>query len=227
MHTCITHKDEIGLQDIHDLVDPHALDDLLEELPDCPSNISLAVLDALVPTAVEEDEEDSESEQLSTDRSGYSSYTRLVVALVHYFLDNRQQAKTSIWIFRHFFALSQYADEKIQLPSANNPVFPKYVPDTVLRDLQTKIQQLVTYVFSSVPDQFLTSTLPSLLDRGSQGVEGVAGLLHRLIYSSDKKGKIRESRSLHTVLRHLLSSATKDEADKLLTLARKLEKTGS
>lgn len=218
------------MEDIETLIHPEILNELLSKLPDCPSNSSLAVTDPLVPVATTgDDDEDelSESEQFVFDRSGYSSYGRLVVALVHYFLDNRQLAKATIWPFRHFLALTLYADEKLQLPDGNNPVFARHVPSVVLQDLQSKIQQLVTYVFSSVPDQFLCQTIPTLLESGSPTVEGIGGLLHQLIHTPNQKGTIRESRGLHIILRHLLSSATKDDADKLLAVARKLEKIGS
>ncbi|CAL1708694.1 unnamed protein product [Somion occarium] len=223
LHVLSSRRDELNVGDFEEIFpSKKELDAMLDILPPNPVDVSLAVIDPLVPTAIEDDNDNEVSEAV-VDRSGYSSYARVVTALLHYFSDERQLAKENVWALRHFLAFAQYADEKLQFPEAESSLFGRAVSPTALQDLTAKVDQITAYVLSSVPDESWFSPIISSLLNGQPPSSGIGRLLYDLVYDSAGRDTVRESRVLHSVLQHILTSATKAEADQMIMLARKIE----
>lgn len=226
LHVLSSRRDELNVGDFEEIFpSKKELDAMLDILPPNPVDVSLAVIDPLVPTAIEDDNDNEVSEAV-VDRSGYSSYARVVTALLHYFSDERQLAKENVWALRHFLAFAQYADEKLQFPEAESSLFGRAVSPTALQDLTAKVDQITAYVLSSVPDESWFSPIISSLLNGQPPSSGIGRLLYDLVYDSAGRDTVRESRVLHSVLQHILTSATKAEADQMIMLARKIENKG-
>ncbi|KAI0075975.1 hypothetical protein K474DRAFT_1645833 [Panus rudis PR-1116 ss-1] len=196
------------------------LDAMLDSLPNAPMDSSLAVIDPLVPMA---DEESDEPESSVLDRWGYSTYARIVIALLHYLAEERQAAKEHAWSLKHFVSLWLYADEVLQLPHMTGSVFGKEVPQTELKELSSKTQQLTAYVLSAVVDEQWLSSVIAAISEGKTPSDAVGRLLQELIKDPMERDTVNNARILHILLQHALANATKEHADQLLLLGRKIE----
>lgn len=201
------------------------LDKMLSNLPTYPTHVSIAVFDPLVLLGDQDDED--VDEQTVCDIFGYSSYARVVTSLLLYYLDDRGAAKENVCALRHFQALALYAKEVLYAPSVKSAVFGKSVSKVDLQDLASKVDQLSAYLLTqSVDDGWFSRTIP-LLSAGKAvpSSDGVAQLLDGMLHPRDGDS-VRESRILHSILRHILSDVSKAEADQLLLLAKSIEKKG-
>ncbi|KZT68385.1 hypothetical protein DAEQUDRAFT_727954 [Daedalea quercina L-15889] len=200
------------------------LDDILDHLPAIPSDASLAVIDLLVPPVSLCG--DTSPSAPHTDTFGMSQYARVVEALLLSLLDDRRAAKTNVWALRHLLALSLYADEVIQIPNSNSPVFGTGVSRTALSDLVMKVRRVATYVLSSSQDEGWHAAVVGAIaaDKEDSWLDTVGGLIYDLINHGKQFDTVRESRILHVVLEHAFSSISKAEADQWVQLARKLER---
>ncbi|KAI0790522.1 hypothetical protein C8Q75DRAFT_762281 [Abortiporus biennis] len=199
------------------------IDILLDGIESFPVDPSLAVIDILVPLGP--DEEDMSTGKFSYDKEGFSTYARVCTALLTYLSEDRQAAKDNVWALRHFLALAQFAEDLLNLPSNENPVFAIEVPKNILRDIKAKAQQIATYLLAPATDEsWLSKTIALIGDQKMPpATDGVAVMLYELISGPQAKDSVRGARILHVVLQHILSSAGKQEAEQLLLLARKLE----
>ena len=205
---------------------PGELDKMLEDLPSDPIDSSLAVLDPLLPppsiycNALT-------PEQLY-DHRGYSAYTRVVCALLQVLADDRQVARQHFWALRHFFALSIYADDLLQIPGAPSFAFRQHTSENNLRNIITTVHQITTYLLTSPMDNgfHLNVITAASQEKTIVSLQGLGGFLAGLLTNSKRDDNIRESRILRRVIQPLLSNVSKDEADQWMVLARRLEKTG-
>ena len=203
------------------------LDGMLSGLPSTPLDPSLAVVVLLIPPPTL-----YLSDKVLTpdfDVQGLSAYARIVYGLLLLFADDRQTARANVWALRHFFALEIYAEEMKHLPSVESPVFSKSVPKIVLQDILDKVQQLATYTLSAnTEDQWHTDVTKTVLAQGpADRLDGIGRFVIDLINHARDNDTIRESRVLHSVLRHVLNTATKADAEQWMLVARKLEKQGT
>ena len=199
-------------------------DKLLGQLPSYP-HPSIAVVDSLVLLGDYDDEDTIQQPEL--DLFGYSSYARIVSSLLLHFLDNRDAARENVWALRHFQALALYAKDVLQVPSAQSAVFGRDVDRADLDDLISKVDQLSAYTLTHLVDDGWFSRIIPLLSAGkaAPSSDRIALLLESLLQPRDGDS-VRESRILHSILRHVLAGVTKADADQLIVLARSIEKKG-
>jgi len=79
----------------------------------------------------------------------------------------------------------------------------------------------VAYVIPS------TTVNAILTDKSSDLMDGVGRLVYDLIQHGKRWDTVRESRILHRILQHILSSVSKVEAEQWMSLGRRLEKSGT
>lgn len=200
------------------------LDSMLKRLPEQPAHVSLAVVDSLVLPSDWKEPELAEVPEF--DSIGFSSYARGVLFLLLHHLDDRSVANENIWALRHFQSLSLYAKDLMHASSVEGAVFASHLNQDAVEDIVNKVEQVSTYVVShKLDDGWFSRVLPNL-SAGKLGpnADGIERLLHGFICTGEDN--IRESRVLHSILRHVLSGATKADADQLLMLARRIEKKG-
>jgi hypothetical protein len=202
------------------------LDQLLGDIPSDPIDSSLAVLDPLLPPPSSYQNE-VVTKQIYDGR-GYSKYARVVCALLQFLIEDRQLARRNFWALRHFLALSIYADDLLQIPTAPSVAFHQRISGNKLRDIIAMVHQMSTYLLTSTMDNGLHLKIIMSVseDRADSSLGGLGGFLFDLVTNSKRLDLVRESRILRRVLQPLLANASIDEADQWMVLARKLEKTG-
>ncbi|RPD56966.1 hypothetical protein L226DRAFT_615267 [Lentinus tigrinus ALCF2SS1-7] len=200
------------------------IDGMLEALPSAPLDASLAIVDPLVPPPSQY--RTSKITLPEYDSQGFSKFARVVHGLLVYLMDDRQAARENIWVLHHFLSLSIYAEDLKHLPSAESPVFSKTVSRSTLQSLVDKVQQLSTYLLSpTAEEQWHSAVTNALVAQGpTSGLDGVGQLVVDLISRAKRHDTVRESRVLHMILRHALSTATKGDAEQWMLVARKIEK---
>ncbi|EKM56485.1 uncharacterized protein PHACADRAFT_92839 [Phanerochaete carnosa HHB-10118-sp] len=198
------------------------LDRMLSDLPTYASHPSFAVIDPLVLPGDWDDEEAESPSGL--DAFGYSTYARVVLSLLLHFLDDRDAAKQNVWALHHFQALALYAKDVIHVPSMANPVFGKSVGKSALEDIVSKVEQLTAYLLNHSVDDGWFARATSRLSSGKVDVSDQVEVLFSSLINPLAGDTTRESRVLHSILRHVLPKVTKEEADVLIGLARTAEK---
>ncbi|KAF9818038.1 hypothetical protein IEO21_02999 [Rhodonia placenta] len=200
------------------------LDDMLIRLPYTPADPSLAVVDLLVPPPSLCEPVPAVSGKY--DQAGFSVYARAVYALLLRFLEDRHAAKTNVWALRHLLALSLYAEEILQSLAVPSPVFSGHIPRSSLVDIQARVSQIAAYLLSSGhADGWHNTVVGTIMaSKGSDMLDGVGQVVYEQIQHAKLKDTPRESRIIHVILQHVLSFATKPEAEQWLQLARRLEK---
>ncbi len=202
------------------------LDGMLEALPSAPLHASLAVIDPLVPPPSQY--RTSKTVPLEHDVQGFSKYARIVHGLLLHLADDRQAARENVWALHHFFSLSIYAEDLKHLPFAESPVFSRKISRLTLQSLIDKVQQLSTYLLSpTAEEQWHSSVTTALVSQGPvSGLDGVGQLVVDLVARAKRHDTVRDSRVLHMILRHALSTASKDDAEQWMLVSRKIEKQG-
>lgn len=203
------------------------LDAMLDTFPSTPLGASLAVVDPLVPPPSQYKASNATSHEY--DSQGFSKYARTVHGLLFHLADDRQTAKQNFWALQHFLAVAIYAEELKDLPSEESPVFAKTVTRAMLQGVLDKVHQLTAYLLSSTAEeQWHVGVTNALLSQGSSTsvLDGAGQLVADLVSRAKRQSSIRESRILHSVLRHALSTATKADAEQWMGVARKIEKLG-
>lgn len=215
--------------EIVDVVPPReAIDSMLSALHTEPTDVSLSLLSPLLPL--------SSSEKLpratgNFDLDGYSTYARIISLLLDALIVDRIAAKTNPWVLRHFVALSIYAEEVFNLPDHSSEVFDiKVISSSILQQLPHKVQQVAAYVLSDVGDGrgWHKEVTASCIDPRSCYDGGEIGkLVVNLIQAGTSSDNPRDARILHTILQHILSHASKQEAALWMGVCRKLETKGT
>ena len=206
--------------------DKQEFDKMLDSLPSYPSHVSLAAVDPLVlPGDWDEEQEEVQPE---LDIFGYSAYARVVSSLLLCYVDNRDSARQNIWALRHFLALALYAKDALDVPSVTSPAFGKNVSKSDLEDIISRADQIAAYLLThSVDDGWFARSLPRLISgKVDANADGVERLLEGLVNPRSGDSS-RESRILHSILKHMLPGVSKSEADQFIMLGRTVEKKGS
>lgn len=201
------------------------LDAILDNLPSVPLDASLAIIDSLVPPASMWKPDYGKNPAF--DMVGFSQYARIVSALVGHLSLARHAAKENMWALRHLLAFALYANEWLDVPYAPSPIFWSRASKAVLRELTGKVEQLTTYLLSSVQEEgWHAPVVNAILTNTPEALDSVGRVVYELVDHGKRNDTVRESRILHTVLQHVLGIATKEEADQWILLARKIEKQG-
>ncbi|TFK64592.1 hypothetical protein BDN72DRAFT_260036 [Pluteus cervinus] len=204
----------------------------LDDLPSDTFDSSLAVIDPLIPPGPTDESGVDASDPASFDKHGFSAYARVVSALLQVLIEDRQLAKKNIWALRHFLVLSLYADDFQKVPGTKNPVFSSgALASGKLALVGTRVRQIVTYLLklsSATKDDEAWShnAVDALLSERPllAGTSDKARFLVDLVGVAKREDSVRDSRVLRDVLQHVLDDVEKKEAEKWITLARKLEK---
>ncbi|KAI3605699.1 delta 9-fatty acid desaturase [Moniliophthora roreri] len=218
----------LALNPLHLLPSEEDMNAILDGIPSDPINASLAVLDSLIPPASMFSDEEQSVSTPEVDSRGYTLYGRLATALLHIALDNRLLAKSNVWILRHLLALSLYAEDLINVPTANSPIFDKKALNFDLSDLIVKVHQIATYVLTSGDNEDCTRNALDVLTgktKSEAGLSAKARFLVDLIRSSQATETIREFRVLSYVLQHLFDDVEREEAELWTGFARTIEKS--
>lgn len=197
------------------------------------------MLDPLIPPSAETTTFGKIRAAQSTDRRGFSAYARSVTTLLYALGDDRKVAKRNLWTLRHFFVLSVYAQDIINVPSAisRSPVFDDKVTTDALIDIIARSRQISVYLLNSSAvqddDKWRRLVLDRLLDdsAGTKSQEGFTQLqkflFDTVIHARNGDG-LRDARVLKMVLDSIFQDRIHiDEAELWLQLARKTETTGS
>ncbi|KAG6877121.1 hypothetical protein C0993_010124 [Termitomyces sp. T159_Od127] len=204
-----------------------------------PIHPSLAVVTPLIPPSSAFVSTSSESvsrnaNETDFDKRGFSSYARIVSALLHVFIEDRQVAKQNLWALRHFLALELYAQDFISVPGAWGRVFAAEAIHARLEMMVAKVEQIATYVLtSSTSEGWREAALAAVMGSGSQPSSSsssqvatsgpLSAFLVDTIQRARDSDRSRETRILRNVLQHVFYDVDEEEADRWLVLARKIE----
>jgi E3 ubiquitin-protein ligase listerin len=220
--SCISNASLTSQIQLMNLLPSHAkLDTTLEDISPEPIHSSIAVLDPLIFSQSDAEEEDLPAS--AYDARGYSSYARICLAALNMFSDDRQLAKSNLWTLRHIIAFSIYAQDYLAVPNRKSPVFSEAAFRFGLQDVVSKAQQVSAYLLNTT---WNTGDLVARLQ--GKGVQdgSPSQFLFDIVHLSKEKETTREARVLKNVLQHVLDDAEKDDADQWTAYARTLEKTG-
>ena len=144
---------------------------MLDDLSPDAIDPSIAILDPLIPPFTLQSHSKTAKSKQETDRRGFTTYPRIVNALLQVFIEDRQLAKKALWVLRHFLTLSVYALDLRNVPSPTipssalstsskhdsndySPVFDHDVVTTsALRDVVSRVKQMSVYLLGSAVDQ--------------------------------------------------------------------------
>lgn len=213
------------------------LDEALQELCGDALDRSIEILDPLIPPESSSSGKGKVRQASNTDRRGFSRYARTISAMTIAFLEDRQLARRNLWAMRHFFALSIYSQDLLNISSSasRSPVFDDKVTLIALSDIVSRVKQISVYTLSAGRDdgKWRAVVLDRLLndDVRNSNVKGGLTSLQELVFDVVTHAKngdvVRDSRVLKLVLEPLFKDdLDTTEADKWVQLSRKYEKAG-
>lgn len=223
------HGQKLSISLLPDLFPPsETLDGMLRQLPHDPVDYSLAVIDPLIPPDVEPSTEGPES----TDGRGFSSYARIINALLRMFLEDRNLARRNLWALRHFIALSIYASDYQKVPAGVSPVFDARAL-AGLGEVIARVNQVTAYLLlgslGRVADGWRERVVKRVVEGkygANDGRTNLEQLVVDVIRVAVESDSVLDTRVLKTVLEDVLEDLEVEEAEEWIGLARKLEKSG-
>ncbi|KIM32748.1 hypothetical protein M408DRAFT_186029 [Serendipita vermifera MAFF 305830] len=195
------------------------LEQLFEEESATASIQILAGNDLLVP---EEDSDDPRS--YIFDSQQLSSYARLAWAMTCLIATDRQVAKSNMWMLKHSLLLQQMADDRLRASNVDaSPLGPAIAPGFLTRIVET-VQVLNVYLFSDLSSSELPHTpIIQAIETTTASVDTEAtGFIIDLCNSSVALDYPKVARIVRSVLSHAFRGVSNQDADKWLSLARKL-----
>jgi hypothetical protein len=204
------------------------VDEMLNQLSPDPIDPSVAVMDPLIPPASAFTDKSAFKRPQLYDTRGFSSYARVVDALLQVFTEDRRSAKQNTWALGHFLALEVYAQDFVNVPSAQSPVFEQKALAVGLDGMIARVRQVTTYVLTSAADDGWRSAALGVVlqDKREGDVGALAMLLVDAIRRARERDFARDVRILRIILDHVFHDMEKEEADRWMLLARKIESTG-
>lgn len=204
-----------------------ALDDLLQTLPPDPLDPSLAVVDPLVPPASHFSRRITEATKY--DSQGCSAYARVIGALLKVVTTERSLLRTNLWLLRHFILLSLAASDQRMVRAAKSSYFALDVSEDLLRTIENGAKTLTSFGLADIGEggsawhaeivrAFTTKTALKVEDGG------LASFVLSVLSAARKEDTVRDTRVLYIVLQHVLNDAETSDAEKWLSLSRKIEK---
>ena len=202
------------------------VDKLLYQISADPIHPSLAVINLHIQPAA--NLRHKLTSALVRDSRGFSVYARIVHALVQVLHEDRHALKSNTWALRHFCALTIYAQDFINIPSANSAVFGSEASLPELEALVSRVEQVMTYMLTSSSDEGwrLAALDAALGKRSAESLETLPRFLFDTIEFGRETDNGRESRILWHVLQRTFHELDTSEADLWVLLARKMEAKG-
>lgn len=201
------------------------LNEMLAAIPADAIDPSMGVIEPLIPPGF------SENEQVSitggTDKRGFSSYARIVDALLRLSTQDRIHAKQNLWALRHFIVLSVYARDfqSVSAPVRPSPVFAATSALAGVGEAFGRVDQMTAYLLlSSNDEQWRIKTLNAFLSGMKEELVGLSAFLMDVISYAKEGDGVRDTRVLSVVLDRILGDIDVEEADMWIQLARKLER---
>ena len=219
------HASSLHLNLVADLLPTNdEYDDMLSVLSQDVIHPSLAVIDPQIAPG-----EENATLSPECDSRGYSQYARAVCALILVLSENRTEAKRNIWALKHILSFIVYATDFQSYPAGRSPLLSSEALNECLDELVTKGSQIVTYLLtSSYGDGWRRSVLNAVLQNVAlDALNGLSKFLVKLINEAKGTDGSRATRVLRMALQHVLDDVDKDEADRWLALANKLERNGA
>ena len=189
-----------------------------------PLDPTLAAVDLLVP---EEELEDLQVYRF--DKQQLSSYARLAWALTFLASTDRQVAKPNVWILKHSLLLQQLAEDRLQTSNARMSPFGPDIPRAFLLRAIENARMLTVYLFSGISSSDLPhGMMVDAIDRkAALESPDMGGFIVDLCNSSQNSDSPKFARVARSVLSYALRGISLAEADKWLSLSRKLKRTGA
>lgn len=136
-----------------------------------------------------------------------------------------------MWALHHALILALFASEVLQVPGAESPVFrsnPK-IAVIELREISRQAQQIAAFLLTTPDEAAWHKEVTAVLSGRTQSSRPDSmGEFVRLVFEHSRvHDTVRDSLVLHMVLQHVLRSATKDDADLWIDLARSIEDKGA
>lgn len=204
------------------------IEDMLNHLSPDPIHPSLAVIDPLIPPASAFIGQHTFAQPQLYDTRGFSTYPRVIDTLLHVFSEDRPLAKQNMWALRHFLALQVYAQDFVNVPSAQSPAFEQKTLVDELEGVIVRIRQMTAYVLTSAADDGWRGTAVGavLEDKGVSDGGALATLLVDAVNMAKQRDLSRDVRVLRIILDHILHGIGREEADRWMLLARKIDSIG-
>ena len=200
------------------------LDEILVELPSNPLDVTLSIVNPLIPPQSLWDED--ESRQASFDSAGLSEYARLVYALLSAITHERHLAKANYWFLRHAMCLSLYANDTLQLPGVENAIFSRDVESSVLQSIISRTHMLSAMLLTEVGGRWHETVTKTLATGAGTHLDVVASHVCGIFLKSASNNSIRDARVLYSTLHRLLSEATTSDTEHWMLLSRRFETKG-
>lgn len=195
-------------------------------MPSTPLDPSLAIIQPLIPSAAKWD--DDLASVSSYDSMGLSEYSRVVNAFLELVTHDRQASRQNVWLLQHFLVLSIAAKEYLQVQGAKSAFFAPFTSHAVLEGIVARVQKITSFGLSIPNDDGWHAAVVKAIMQGGSGsnIGPVGDFLVSLLTKVQIQDTIRDSLVVYAILEHLFSEATKDDADRWLELARKIENKG-
>lgn len=200
---------------------------MLTTIPADAIDPSMGVIEPLIPPGFSENNVVSITG--GTDKRGFSSYARIVDALLRLFTQDRTHAKHNLWALRHFILLSVYARDFQSVPAPIRPssVFADTGALAGVGELLGRVDQITAYLLlSSNDEQWRIKALNAFLSGMKEELVGLSAFLIDVICYAKEGDGVRDTRVLSIVLDRILDDIDVEEADIWIQLARKLERLG-
>lgn len=199
---------------------------MIDSLPSDPPDPSLALNESIIPATSEF--ENPTISGLIFDSRGYSPYIRVTSALLAYLGDTRSVAKENLWALRHILILGQYANDLLSVPETPSGLFGPDVSRPELRRLLAKVHQLSTYLLSTGDDSLHSQVVSACTaTHATTSSDALVSFVVDVVNHARSEDTIRDALVLRSVLKHLFASTSKTDSDQWLSLARRLEKSGT
>ncbi|TFK49320.1 hypothetical protein OE88DRAFT_1713557 [Heliocybe sulcata] len=198
---------------------PDTLRQTLEALPTYTENPSAAVVTNLIPPPSLL--EDTPTISPEYDIQGYSRYGRVTTALARIFSSDRQSAKEHIWAVQHLLAGATYAEDAIHLQEERNPLCSRQVSKAELQTFISRVQLVAAYLLVPDNEEGWHAKVVSRVQDKAEPTSSISFLAHVIRYASEKDSP-REARIVYAALQPIMGSASKEDGDQWILLARKM-----
>jgi len=200
---------------------------MLATIPADAIDPSMGVIEPLIPPGFSENKPVSITG--GTDKRGFSSYARIVDALLRLFTRDRTHAKHNLWALRHFIILSVYARDfqSVPAPVRQSSIFADTGALAGVGEVFGRVDQMTAYLLlSSNDEQWRIKALDAFLNGIKEELVGLSAFLMDVICCAKEGDGVRDTRVLSVVLDRILDDIDVEEADMWIQLARNLERLG-
>lgn len=197
------------------------MDDLLQSIPTNPIHQILAIVEPLTPPSSSLTKERIFTS--SFDSAGLSKYARVVNTYLHIMTNDRQKARENIWILRHFIILANSISHALQISDIEGCVVSNFASRTLLRDIVVRVQKISALLLIPPTEEGWHA---NILKSNLRLLDSLGRFVTSVFEASRATDSFRDSLVLYMTLQHILSGATKEDADSWILLAKQTEKQG-